>query len=204
MPKYYAVKNGYHTGIFETWEQCRKEVSGFSGAEYKSFTKLSDAEDYLGINTQLSLFDTPTSPDTAQNTAIAYVDGSYNIDTTEYSCGVVIFTDGEEITFSKKFSDPLLATMRNVAGEIEGAKLAMQYCVDNNIEEIDIYYDYEGVEKWCTGEWKTNKEGTIAYKKFYDEISKRVKVSFNKVKGHSGDKYNDMADRLAKDALGIK
>mgnify|MGYP001651142832 CR=1 FL=1 len=27
---------------------------------------------------------------------------------------------------------------------------------------------------------------------------------FNKVKGHSGDKYNDVADRLAKDALGIK
>ncbi len=36
--------------------------------------------------------------------------------------------------------------MRNVAGEIEGAKLAMQFCIDNHIEEIDIYYDYEGVE----------------------------------------------------------
>ena len=46
--------------------------------------------------------------------------------------------------------------MRNVAGEIEGAKLAMQFCIDNHIEEIDIYYDYEGVEKWCTGVWKTN------------------------------------------------
>ena len=42
------------------------------------------------------------------------------------------------------------------------------------------------------------------YKQFYDEIKKSVKVSFNKVKGHSGDKYNDVADRLAKDALGIK
>ena len=74
--------------------------------------------------------------------------------------------------------------MRNVAGEIEGAKLAMQFCIDNHIEEIDIYYDYEGVEKWCTGVWKTNKSGTISYKQFYDEIKKSVKVSFNKVKGH--------------------
>ncbi len=73
--------------------------------------------------------------------------------------------------------------MRNVAGEIEGAKLAMQFCIDNHIEEIDIYYDYEGVEKWCTGVWKTNKSGTISYKQFYDEIKKKsVKVSFNKVK----------------------
>ncbi len=28
--------------------------------------------------------------------------------------------------------------------------------------------------------------------------------AFVKVKGHSGDKYNDLADRLAKDALGIQ
>lgn len=69
----------------------------------------------------------------------------------------------------------------------------MQFCIDNHIEEIDIYYDYEGVEKWCTGVWKTNKSGTISYKQFYDEIKKSVKVSFNKVKGHSGDKYNDVA-----------
>jgi ribonuclease HI len=97
-----------------------------------------------------------------------------------------------------------MALMRNVAGEIEGAKLAMRFCADNNIEEIDIYYDYEGIEKWCTGAWKTNKTGTIAYKKFYDEISRKVKVSFIKVKGHSGDKYNDIADRLAKDSVGVE
>lgn len=201
MAKLYAVRNGYHTGIFDTWEECKNEVTGYSGAEYKSFTNREDAEEYLGINRQVTLFDIP---DTASNTAVAYVDGSFNIETKQFGCGVVLFHNGEEITFSKAFSDEEFALMRNVAGEIEGAKLAMQYCADNNIEEIDIYYDYEGVEKWCSGAWKTNKTGTIAYKRFYDEISKKVKVSFNKVKGHSGDKFNDMADRLAKDAVGVK
>lgn len=201
MAKLYAVRNGYHTGIFDTWEECKNEVTGYSGAEYKSFTNREDAEEYLGINRQVTLFDIP---DTASNTAVAYVDGSFNIETKQFGCGVVIFHNGEEITFSKAFSNEEFALMRNVAGEIEGAKLAMQYCADNNIEEIDIYYDYEGVEKWCSGAWKTNKTGTIAYKRFYDEISKKVKVSFNKVKGHSGDKFNDMADRLAKDAVGVK
>lgn len=200
--KYYAVKNGYHIGIFETWEECQKEVTGFSGAEFKSFVSRRDAEEYMGVNHQISLFD--EVPDTQVNTAVAYVDGSYNIETTQYGCGVVLFTGGREITFSKGFCDPDMALMRNVAGEIEGAKLAMKYCVDNNIEEIDIYYDYEGVEKWCTGEWKTNKDGTIEYKRFYDEVAKTVRVNFVKVKGHSGDTYNDMADRLAKDAVGVE
>lgn len=199
--KYYAVRNGYHTGIFNSWDECRREVSGYSGAEYKSFAHLADAEDYLGINKQISLFDEAT---VQNNTAVAYVDGSYNAQTKIFGCGVVIFHNGTDTTFSKSFSDPDMALMRNVAGEIEGAKLAMQYCVDNNIEEIDIYYDYEGIEKWCSGAWKTNKEGTIAYKRFYDEIKNTIKVNFIKVKGHSGDKYNDMADRLAKDAVGIE
>lgn len=201
MAKFYAVRNGYHTGIYNTWEECRKEVSGYSGAEYKSFQSLKDAEKYLGINSQISLFDENIPQ---KNTAVAYVDGSYNIKTKIFGCGVVIFYDGKDTTFSKSFSDPEMAVMRNVAGEIEGAKLAMQYCLDNNIEEIDIYYDYEGIEKWCSGAWKTNKQGTIAYKQFYNEAIKNVKVNFIKVKGHSGDKYNDMADRLAKDAVGIE
>jgi ribonuclease HI len=202
MAKFYAVKNGYHIGIYNTWEECKKEVSGYSGAEYKSFTRRADAEEYMGVNKQISLFEDDIKPE--KNTAVAYVDGSYNIRTKNFGCGVVIFYNGEEHTFSKSFSDPEMALMRNVAGEIEGAKLAMRFCADNNIEEIDIYYDYEGIEKWCTGAWKTNKTGTIAYKKFYDEISRKVKVSFIKVKGHSGDKYNDIADRLAKDSVGVE
>lgn len=200
MAKFYAVRNGYHTGIYNTWEECRKEVSGYSGAEYKSFTNRADAENYLGVNRRISL---PDENIPQKNTAAAYVDGSYNIKTKIFGCGVVIFYGGKDITFSKSFSNPEMAAMRNVAGEIEGAKLAMQYCLDNHIEEIDIYYDYEGIEKWCTGSWKTNKPGTIAYKQFYSDIIKNVKVNFIKVKGHSGDKYNDMADRLAKDAVGI-
>lgn len=199
--KFYAVRNGYHIGIFETWEECRKEVEGYSGAEYKGFANRADAEEYLGVNKQLSLFD---SMDIPQNTAVAYVDGSYNIETKEYGCGVVLFAGGVEKTFSQGFNDEEMALMRNVAGEIEGSMLAMRYCVDNNIEEIDIYYDYEGIEKWCTGAWKTNKAGTIAYKQFYDSIKDKVKINFVKVKGHSGDKYNDMADRLAKDAVGVE
>ncbi|MBQ9375299.1 MAG: ribonuclease H family protein [Ruminococcus sp.] len=198
--KFYAVRNGYHIGIFETWEECQREVSGYSGAEFKGFATRRDAEEYLGVNQQISLFDEEI-PQT--KTAVAYVDGSYNIETHEYGCGVVLFTGGEEITMSRAFSDPDMALMRNVAGEIEGAMAAMRYCLDNNIEEIDLYYDYEGIEKWCSGEWKTNKDGTINYKRFYDEAAKSVKVNFMKVKGHSGDKYNDMADKLAKEAVGV-
>lgn len=133
----------------------------------------------------------------------AYVDGSYNVATKEYSYGAVIFAGDKKECFSEKFNDPELATMRNVAGELEGSMKAMRYAVEAGAKELDIFYDYEGIEKWCTGAWKTNKDGTKAYKAFYEKIRQKVKVNFHKVKGHSGDRYNDEADVLAKTALGI-
>ena len=35
--KYYAVKAGRNTGIFETWDEAKEEVHGFKNAIYKSF-----------------------------------------------------------------------------------------------------------------------------------------------------------------------
>lgn len=192
--KYYAVKNGRKIGIFTSWDECKAQVDGYSGAEFKSFLKRQDAEDYM------------TSSEDKKQIAgtVAYVDGSYNVETCEFSFGAVIFRDGSMQTFSEKFCDPELSTMRNVAGEIKGSEFVMRFCLENGIKEVEIYYDYEGISAWAEGRWKTNKHGTIAYKEFYDEIKDSLKVKFIKVKGHSGDEYNDLADRLAKDALGIK
>ena len=63
------------------------------------------------------------------------------------------------------------------------------------------YHDYEGISKWCEGQWEAKKEGTRAYREFYRQASEKVKITFRKVKGHSGDRWNDLADRLAKEAL---
>lgn len=193
--KYYAVRRGAQTGIFRTWEECKASVSGYSGAEYKSFKTEAEAKRYLGVGMEAAAGE--------EDYVSIYVDGSYNIATEEFSYGMVVLTkDGEE-TYSKSYQDKELAAMRNVAGEIEGAKAAMQYALDRGIDKIAIYYDYEGIAKWCVGEWKTNKEGTKAYKAFYDEAVKKLEIKFVKVAGHSNDKYNDMADGLAKEALGI-
>ncbi len=199
--KYYAVRKGLVPGIYTSWGECQQNINGFSGAEYKSFSVKEEAEAFLN-NTEFNNEDT-TKRIYSSSEAIAYVDGCFNENTNEYSCGVVIFYDGGEEHFSQKFNNPDLVTMRNVAGEIEGAKRAIKFCIDNKISSIDIFYDYEGIEKWCTGAWKANKPGTIEYKKYYNSVKDILKITFVKVKGHSGNTYNDLADSLAKAAVGI-
>lgn len=193
--KYYAVRQGRTVGIFDSWDECKAQVSGYSGAEYKSFMSIDEAKAYIKKEEAVT-FDA--------DGAVAYVDGSYLHKKKMFSFGAVIIYKGEEKHFKEAFSDFDLASMRNVAGEIKGAEFVMKYCVENDIPSIDIYYDYEGIEKWCSGAWKANKEGTIAYQKVYKACSQKVKIAFHKVKGHSGNKYNDLVDSLAKSALGIE
>lgn len=203
--KYYAVANGYTKGIFLTWSQCEASVKGFPNAKYKSFSNLSDAEKYL-INyieeNDKNVCEDNEVKDPFCSDICAYVDGSYNSNKKAYGSGVVIIKDEEVIKeMSIIGNNSSWAEMRNVAGEIKAAILAMNYAASKGYKSITIFYDYQGIESWATGEWKAKKECTKSYKEYFDEISKIIDVSFIKVKAHSGDKYNNMADRLAGELL---
>lgn len=194
---FYAVKIGKTPGVYETWAECQNQIHGFSGAVYKGFSTREEAAAFVGGENSVLINQEETQ-------AIAYVDGSYDSETNAFSYGIVLLYQNREFHFSEKCIDSDLAEMNNVAGEIKGAEAAIQYCIDNKIPRLTMYYDYEGIAKWCNGEWKAKKAGTIAYANFYKQASAKVKVHFAKVKGHSGDKYNELADRLAKEAFGIK
>lgn len=195
--KYYAVRKGKCPGIYNTWDDCKSQVNGFSGAEYKSFTLKEEAEEYIYGKKEILIDDNGSLIQ-------AYVDGSYEHCIKEYGSGVVIIENSEvKKEYSIRGKDTNLVSMRNVAGEIVAAQIAMNYCIENEIQNLILYFDYEGIEKWCTGVWKTNKEGTIEYKKYYDSIKDKLNVKFVKVKAHSGDKYNEVADKLAKKAIGL-
>ncbi len=198
MKKVYAVRCGREPGIYETWEACRAQVEGYSGAVFKGFRSREEAEQYMRNETEAGVV--PASETVCPE---IYVDGSFRSDTGEYSYGQVVLYQGEEYCCKAKFSDPELASMRNVAGEIRGAEEAMRLALKEGWPAIFIYHDYAGIAHWCTGEWKANKPGTIAYRDFYQSIRDRLEVTYVKVKGHSHNRCNDLADKLAKEALGI-
>ncbi len=42
--KFYTVWRGTSPGVYDTWDECERVISGFSGAKYKSFATLAEAE----------------------------------------------------------------------------------------------------------------------------------------------------------------
>lgn len=136
--------------------------------------------------------------------AHAYVDGSFNAVTGIYGAGAVLFIgdDPKPIYLSQAGDNPLYAKSRNVAGEVLAASLIVEACkVIKDLEELTLYYDYAGIECWAKGTWRANNVLSQSYKQFTQNLP--FTLSFRKVKAHTGDRYNEEADVLAKKACGL-
>ena len=214
--KFYAVKAGKIPGIYQTWSQAEEQVKGFSGAEYKSFPTLEEAERYITSqgdriesNTDEKDYDINEEIEKRienlnDGEVIAFVDGSYSPDADgkeKYGFGAILFIKGHKQKLFKAYVNEEYMDSRNVAGEISGVIESILWTIENNKKEITIYYDYEGIEKWAKKEWKANKRITKEYSKFIDEKSKLIKINFIHTKAHTGIIYNEEADDLAKRSL---
>lgn len=192
---YYAVKKGRKTGIYPTWDECKKQTDGFSGAVFQKFSSYEDAEGFMKGITQKDNIEAEDN--------YCFVNGSYNVKTGYYGCGGFLVTDGEKILIKKADNNPVYADMRNVAGELLGVILAVKIALAKGMKELTVFYDYAGIENWATGSWKANKEATKEYRDFIEKMSTYIEIRFVKVKAHSNIEGNEQADRLAKSAVGI-
>lgn len=195
--KFYAVKKGAKTGIFDNWDACKAAVDGYPGAEYKGFPTLEEAQNYLGIQMEM-----PEESKQPQDTVIAYVDGSYEHSLLKYAFGCVfLLPDGTIYVESGSGNNPDSAKLRNVTGEMLGAMFAVRWAIKNGFSKLELRYDYEGVEKWVTGAWKSKTELTGKYADAMRRWSTQISLKFTKVAAHTNVYYNEMADQLAKQAV---
>lgn len=124
-----------------------------------------------------------------------YVDGSKLRGSIGY--GVVILKDGEAIQeFYGTVPDELVQGTNQIAGEIYAVRKAIEWCKEKGIDEVSIFYDYNGLEKWATGAWKTNHPLTRDYVEFVKRSG--LKIHWRKVDSHTKDVWNERADQLAK------
>ena len=194
--KYYAVQAGRVPGIYTTWNDCQKQVVGYKGAKFKSFPTLDAAEAYLNGED-----DSAAKKEVAMSGWAVYVDGSFL--NGRYGWGFAAYRDGVLIHTANGSDDKEeAAALHNVAGELKATIEAVRWAREEGFSPITIYHDYAGISEWALGNWKTNRDLT---RRYADYMSRHLSwVNFCKVTGHTGVVGNELADKLAKDALGIR
>ena len=208
--KYYAIRAPFKK-IVTDWYECEKLIKGVSGTEFKSFKSMTEAQNFMhGTTTKkTSKQDQQNILDLPYIGVRAFVDGSFNTSLKLYG-GSVVFIDNAKntsVTKTLTFKDdkPQFLKSRNIAGEIGATILAIKYAIDNEITELTIIHDYEGIAKWTDGSWRTDKTPIARYyDDFITSTKSKIKLKFIWVKGHTGVKYNELCDQLAKEACGIK
>ncbi len=203
VQKFYVVTHGRQVGIYHTWDDASRQVHGFSGAIYKTFFSKEEAERFLKRS---------TSPPTSQaeevpgllpycGSNIAYTDGSSNKGLGGY--GVVIIKSSE----IKEFSGPVPLDNGEVTNNV--AELyAIIVAIFNTEGPLTIRTDSMycincvtvWIKNWMANGWRTAGGNIVANQKYIQYIYNAMqtrKISFEHVRGHTGNHYNERADQLA-------
>lgn len=188
----YAVRTGRKPGLYESWAECRAQVNGYSGAEYKKVKTEEEGKAYIGIGGS-------TEPQREELRYGYYVDGSYNSKTEQYGYAVLIV--GKNGLFQENGpTPPRFRGSNNVGSELYAAVRALEIMLEFNGKYPQVvYYDYEGIYKFINC-WEARKELPKYYRMRMEDLLCRLNgdVSFIKVEAHSGDMYNSIVDTLAK------
>lgn len=186
--KFYAIKTPEFCKVVTSWPECEKLTHGVKGALFKSFKTKEEADAWCaGISAPV------------KDGIRVFVDGSYSPDFPYAGWGFVV-TDGDEILAKACGVTSFPAESRNIDGEVMASYQAMRWLAANNKTGI-ICHDYEGIARWAKGEWQA--KSNIA-KQYVSAIQPYLKnVQFEKVEAHSGVKFNEMVDGLAKEAIAV-
>ena len=188
MPKqkFYAIKTPNESKIVMTWAECEKLTHGVKGVLFKSFGTRAEAEAWI------SGMETPV-PDGIR----VFVDGSFSPDFPKSGWAFVVTENDVEIARGSGIT-AFDAESRNIDGEVMASFQAMRW-LDSNDKTGTICHDYEGIARWAKGEWLAKSNIAKRYVAAAQPYLHRV--SFEKVEAHTGVKWNELVDKLAKEAI---
>ena len=109
-------------------------------------------------------------------------------------------------TYEKQMSGVSENTTNNqmeLTAVIEGLKALKEPCevmVYSDSAYVVNAFNNNWIEGWQKNNWRNSKKDPVANRELWEELISLTtthKVTFNKVKGHAGDKYNEICDSLA-------
>lgn len=177
--KFYVIWKGHKTGVFTTWVLCKKYISNFTGAQYKSFFSRSDAEkafkgkyeNYIGKNTkkikltaeELQRFGEPIVPSISVDAACSGNPGKMEYRAVDTKTKKQLFIQG-----------PFEIGTNNI-GEFLALVHGLGYLKQKNLD-VPIYSDSKIAMSWVRkGQCRTNLPISSENKTLFDFVKRAEK-----------------------------
>lgn len=207
MGKYYAVRKGQHPGIYTSWPEAQKEVSGFSGAEFKGFNTEAEAQQFMG---QLK-----TARPNTDGMIFGYTDGGTR-NSGNVKGGHVKASDPAAWAYRLELPDKVLSDSDGEWGatnnrmEIMAFIKALEALIDQNQQTADITlvldskYVLDAINKgwlkgWQKRGWRRSG-GELMNAELWQKVSQLLpkfpKLSLVWTKGHADNQGNIFVDGL--------
>jgi len=223
-PKYYAVRKGRITGVFNNWTECQKQINGFPGAVFKSFSTKAEAQAFAmegpgkrsySTVREREIHEKSSAKPEAAGTEIIYTDGSsLGNGKSGARAGWGVFWGENDPR--NGFGKVLTGEQTNNRGELAAIQHAVktigQHGKAGKIYEIraDSEYSKNALTVWGTNwernGWKTSTGQPVKNQDLIKETrtslqslaNQEISVSIKYVRGHAGHAGNEAADSLAR------
>lgn len=222
---YYAIKCGRVPGIYTTWGEAERQISKFTGAKYKKFTTLQDAESFMqGVETgkteykqkDITSFFKSEEPHETETSLICFTDGSCLKNGSVEAVGgfAVVWPFHDTYNHAEK----LTSTTNNRAeySALVHALTQIDRIDSDKKKTLIVYTDSQlminSLTKWFTGWQKNNyvkKDGhpvaNLDLILSAKQLMKNRTVQFRHVRAHTNAdtweaKYNSLVDSMARNA----
>ena len=210
--KFYAVVIGRIPGIYTEWEECKRQIMGFSGAQFKSFFSRAEAEEYYQqrLSNRPRKLSTPVDLPLVGKSKV-YTDGSSKQGKGGYGIKIIhpdatIIEDNGSVPIGPNGEIPT-----NQRAELYAILKALTLTDDDLVIYTDSEYSIkcftEWINSWKRNGWKSSKGAEVLNQdliRSIDEILSRRNISFVHVRAHTGIRDNERVDKLAKSGRLIK
>ena len=225
--KFYAVKKGYQPGIYTSWPECQRQVSGYAGAVYKGFPSRSTALVWL------KGADTPAKPQQL-SLSLAADDAAFD------SPAIRLYTDGGSRNHGNKRgqhvkSDDKAAwaylieyRQQRITGtdgefgatnnkmEVTALVKALEYLLAYHLNDgtilatLDSHYVLDPIMKgwlygWRRRGWVTASGSPVANRELWETVLRLLpqfsRLRFSWTKGHAVNQGNNTVDELLNETM---
>lgn len=198
----YAARVGSDARVFKTWKDCQQFTYG-KHASFKKFGTEKDARVWLDGNEEKPISD--NSLHIYTDGSLAFVDGENRM-----GIGACYVHEGkthelwsplreEEIKIlcpSFRLED---VTLSSSLTELCAIGFALRAQLPSGYEEIIVHVDNDCAPGWLNKSFKVNNPSIVPLVESIQKLMKRTeRVKLMHVEGHSSDRMNDFADKLAR------